>query len=163
MNFIKQIIGFLSNKIISAESYYRINTYYKKIGGYGYRLGGEVRITHPENISIGEGTYINGGELCASTEARISIGCDCLISYGFFARTDVHNYMSKDILIKYQGNSQFDIFIGDDVWIAADVKVLAGVCIADGCVICAGAIVTKDTEPYGVYAGIPAKKIKYRV
>ena len=37
-----------------------------------------------------------------------------------------------------------------------------GVTIAKGCVIGANAVVTKDTEPLGIYVGIPAKKIKNR-
>ena len=37
-----------------------------------------------------------------------------------------------------------------------------GVTIAKGCVIGANAVVTKDTEPFGIYVGVPAKKIKNR-
>jgi len=40
---------------------------------------------------------------------------------------------------------------------------MSGVKIADGCVIGAGAIVTKNTEPCTIYAGVPAKKISARV
>lgn len=52
--------------------------------------------------------------------------------------------------------------IGRDCWIGAHSIIKCGVKIADGCIIAAGAIVTKDTEPYGVYAGVPAKRIKER-
>ena len=62
-----------------------------------------------------------------------------------------------------QGNSEESIEIGNDVWIGYDVKIMPGVTIADGCVIAAGAVVTNDTEPYSVYAGVPAKKISERV
>ena len=34
--------------------------------------------------------------------------------------------------------------------------------IGDGSVIGAGSVVTKDVEPYAVYVGNPARKIKYR-
>lgn len=54
------------------------------------------------------------------------------------------------------------IIIEDDVWIGAVVKVLDGVTIAQGCVIGANSVVTKSTEPYGIYVGIPARKIKSR-
>lgn len=54
------------------------------------------------------------------------------------------------------------IKIGDDVWLGAGAKVLDGVTIADGTIVGMGALVTKDTEPYGVYVGIPARKIKSR-
>ena len=39
---------------------------------------------------------------------------------------------------------------------------MSGVRIARGSIIAAGAIVTKDTEAYSIYAGIPAKKISNR-
>lgn len=162
MNILKYVLGFIGNKIIAADCYYRECVYRKKIIGTDYRLG-SVYCSYPENIKIGKGTYINSGDIYASKNARIIIGDNCLISYNCFFRTDVHNYMNKDCLINKQGNSEKDIIIGNDVWIGYDVKVMAGVNIADGCVIAAGSVVTKDTEPYCLYAGVPARKIKERV
>ena len=52
--------------------------------------------------------------------------------------------------------------IGNDVWIAAGAIVLHKVKIGDGAVIGAGSVVTKDALPYGIYAGVPAKLIKFR-
>lgn len=52
------------------------------------------------------------------------------------------------------------ITIGDGVWICANSTILPGVSIADGCIIAAGAVVTKSTEPNGMYAGVPARRIK---
>lgn len=52
--------------------------------------------------------------------------------------------------------------IGSDVWIGEGVKIVEGVNIGDGAVVAAYSIVTKDLEPYGVYAGVPAKLVKYR-
>lgn len=54
------------------------------------------------------------------------------------------------------------IVIEDDVWIGAGVKILDGVTIAKGCVIGANAVVTRSTEAYGIYVGVPAQKIKSR-
>ena len=162
MNYLKYVIGYIANKMIAAYCYYRIEKYKRKIDGEDYRLGGMVYCTFPEKIHIGKGTYINGGELCASSEANIYIGNNCLISYDFFARTDVHNYKKKETLIQKQGTHEKDIVIGDDVWIGYGVQVMAGVTIADGCVIAAGSVVTKNTEPYCLYAGVPAVKKKQR-
>ncbi len=56
----------------------------------------------------------------------------------------------------------YQVMIGNDVWIASDVRILAGVTIGDGAIIGACSLVTRDVEPYGIYVGIPAKKIGYR-
>jgi acetyltransferase-like isoleucine patch superfamily enzyme len=39
---------------------------------------------------------------------------------------------------------------------------MSGVKIGNGCIIAAGSIVTKDLEPYWIYAGSPARKLKKR-
>jgi acetyltransferase-like isoleucine patch superfamily enzyme len=53
--------------------------------------------------------------------------------------------------------------IGNDVWVGQDAIILPG-ChkIGNGAIIGAGAVVTRDVEPYTVYAGNPAKAIKKR-
>lgn len=71
--------------------------------------------------------------------------------------TQSHNINSKNFESIYQ-----QVTIEDDSWISLNAIILQGVTIKKGTVVAAGAVVTKDTEDYGVYAGIPAKKIKER-
>lgn len=52
--------------------------------------------------------------------------------------------------------------IESDVWIGANVIVLAGVKLAVGSVVGAGSVLTRDTQPYGVYVGNPARLIRHR-
>jgi len=52
--------------------------------------------------------------------------------------------------------------IGNDVWIGEGVLIKQGVTIGNGAVIGMGSIVTKDIEPYTIYAGSPARKIRNR-
>lgn len=52
--------------------------------------------------------------------------------------------------------------IGDDCWIGRRAIIMPGVEIAKGCIIGAGAVVTKNTQPYGIYGGVPAKRMKER-
>ncbi len=54
------------------------------------------------------------------------------------------------------------ISVGDDVWFGYHVTVLKGVKIAKGCVLGACCVVTKDTEEYFIYGGVPAKLIGER-
>jgi len=58
--------------------------------------------------------------------------------------------------------SKGGIVVEDDVWIGANTLILSGVRISRGTVIAAGSVVTKDTEPYSIVGGVPAKHIKYR-
>lgn len=158
MNFIYRFIM----KIGRISSFCRKKYYYSKIQGGGYRLADDVHMYYPENITIGKGTYINGGYIFASPNGRITIGENCLISYNVHIRTSTHNYEQRDSLILSQGQIEHDIVIGNDVWIGFGAQILSGVTIADGSVIGAGAIVSKSTEPYGVYVGVPARLIKNR-
>jgi acetyltransferase-like isoleucine patch superfamily enzyme len=54
------------------------------------------------------------------------------------------------------------ITLVEDVWLCANVTVTAGTTIAKGCIIGANAVVTRDTEPYGLYVGIPARRLRDR-
>lgn len=156
-------IGFLLYKLDNLRLNYmgKKNTF--SVNNRGGVIGGRAVVGYPSNITIGENSYINGGYIQASPNARIVIGENCLISYNVHIRTGMHNYQDKNTLIKDQGGSEKDVTIGDDVWIGFGAQIMPGVRIADGCVIGAGAVVTKDTEPYGVYGGVPAKIIKRRI
>ncbi len=55
-----------------------------------------------------------------------------------------------------------DVIIEDDVWIGSNVTILKGVRICTGSVIAAGSVVIKDCEPFCIYGGVPAKKLKSR-
>lgn len=52
------------------------------------------------------------------------------------------------------------IVVGRGAWIGARCTILGGVTIGPGCVIAAGTLVTKDCEPDGLYAGVPARRIR---
>ena len=56
-----------------------------------------------------------------------------------------------------------DMFIDDDVFVGAKAIVLPGIHIGKDCIVGAGAVLTKDTESFGIYAGNPARFIKKRV
>lgn len=165
MNLVLMALGKIISKADGLKGKYKIQQNLKKLGlkeSDGVSLGPDVNIAFPENVSIGRGTYINGGDLIASPDGHIDIGENCLISYYVHMRTDSHNFRARDININKQGHSEADISIGNDVWIGYGAQIMAGVTIADGCVIGAGAVVTKDTEPYSVNAGVPARKISQR-
>jgi maltose O-acetyltransferase len=52
------------------------------------------------------------------------------------------------------------VTIGAGCWIGSRVTIMPGVTIGDGVTVAAGAVVTRDCEPDGLYAGVPAKRLK---
>lgn len=64
-------------------------------------------------------------------------------------------------LVKIEG-SEYSAHIGNDVWIGSNVTIMAGITIADGCIIASNAVLTKNTSPYEVWGGVPARCIKKR-
>ena len=99
------------------------------------------------------------------------IGKFCSISWNVsigganhdYSRATTHSFLySNNFGIKapeetYDRFSQ-ECTIGNDVWIEANVCICRGVRIGNGAVIAAGAVVTKDVEPYTIFAGVPAKE-----
>jgi len=103
-------------------------------------------------VFIGDGTSISHG--CYFGSGPIAIGERCDISAGVRFMSIDHDAGGPE---RRAGRvRQRQITVGDGTWIGASVTVLGGVDIAEGCVIASGAVVTDDTEPHGLYAGVPA-------
>lgn len=109
--------------------------------------------------SIGNhsGIGINAKLGVAHIGNNVLMGPECVI----LSRN--HGFLNKEKLISEQGyQEEKPVYIGNDVWIGHRVIVLPGVHIGDGTVIGAGSVVTKDTIPYSVVGGNPAKILKMR-
>lgn len=140
-----------------------------RVATYGFRrCGKNVRIwemawiMEPQNISLGDDvrihpmTYLDGA-------GEIEVGSNVGIGPGVRIFSLNHRY--KDATRPYweQGYELAKVVIEDDCWIGANAVILAGIHVRKGTVVAAGAVVTKDTEPYSVVAGVPARPIGSRV
>lgn len=115
---------------------------------------------------VGKNTFVNHTTIGAFS----SISNNCYI--GSFSHpidwvsTSPLFHKGKNIFRKNFAKHQFVPFvettIGNDVWIGEGCKIKAGVTIGDGAIIGMGSVVTKDVEPYSIYAGCPARKIRNR-
>lgn len=133
-------------------------------------------------IAIGKRCEIHDYSMLLSYGGKIVIGDDCSInpfcilyghgglvigngvriaSHSIFIPAN-HVFQDNTRPVFEQGETRKGIIVEDDVWIGSRVTVLDGVRISHGCVIGAGAVLTKSTERYGIYAGVPAKKIGSR-
>lgn len=136
----------------------------KSLGNIGPNslLTSKVSISCPQNVFIGNNSYINGGQIIAGNKSRITIGNDCLISYNVHIRCTSHVIDNPDELIRTQGEWEADITIGNNVWIGFGAQILPGVTVGDNSVIGAGAVVTKNVDADTIVGGVPAKLIRRR-
>jgi len=92
----------------------------------------------------------------------LTIGPYCNIAAHTVFATVGHHDEITDQPMALTGEKLGPITLVEDVWIAANVTITANTTIARGCVIGANAVVTKDTEPMGVYVGVPARRLRDR-
>ena len=94
---------------------------------------------------------------------KVSVGAYTMFANNVSIIGGDHNYNKVGMPICFSGRAELkETKIGRDCWIGAHVIVMCGVTIGDGAIIAAGSVVTKDVEPYSIYGGVPAKKIKNR-
>lgn len=120
---------------------------------------GGAEIRNPEAIKIGRGSII-GDEAKLDARNKIVIGKNVNLSTGVWIWTEQHEV--NDPLFGDDKKIDKCVEIGDYVWIGSRAIILPGVKIGEGVVVAAGAVVTKDCENYGIYGGVPAKKIGNR-
>lgn len=53
--------------------------------------------------------------------------------------------------------------LGPYSWVCARATVNPGVNLGTGAILALGSVATRDLEPFGIYAGIPARKISQRL
>lgn len=113
----------------------------------------EKKLSIGTNCSIHPLCYIDAG-------GGISIGNNVSIAHNVTIMSSNHSWQNNDMPIKYNPVIHKPVVIDDDVWIGAGARIMAGCYIGKRCIIAAGAVVTKDCLPNGLYAGVPAKRIR---
>ena len=130
----------------------------------GVIFGNGVIIGSSKLVKIGQNSRIGGNVLLGyGIGGKIWIGSDCLIAESVVFVNFQHEYRNKDQPYNLQGNilPYKDTLVGDNVWIGVRVIIMDGVKIGNNAIIGAGAVVTKDVLENTVFAGVPAKLIKY--
>lgn len=110
------------------------------------------------DVVIGDGTYVNSECYFDVGRGRLRIGRDCNLGpqVGVFGMT--HDLCDDGTYDRRSRHAP--VTIGDGVWIGARASILPGVTVGDGCIVAAGAVVTVDCEPRGLYAGVPARRVR---
>ena len=136
-------------------------------------LGKNVRLNNPDQVNIfgctvGDNTFI--GPFVEITR-NVIIGKNCKIeSHSFVCDSVViedcvfisHGVMfTNDLYPRADRHVEYkQTMVKKGASIGTNATIIGGITIGEYAIIGAGAVVTKDIEPYSIYAGNPAKKIK---
>lgn len=112
------------------------------------------------NFKMGRETFINIGSFIDGSAPVI---IEDYVRCGPYVKilTGTHKYRNSVIRRRAEdGTLAKTVTIKKGSWVGMGSIIMPGVTIAEGCIIAAGALVINDTEPNGLYAGTPAKRVK---
>lgn len=114
------------------------------------------KVWAPWNLICAEQvTLADGAEIY--NPAPMRFGSHAIVSQDAFVCGATHDYDDPRFpLLAYA------MEFGAYAWVCARASVGPGVNLGEGAVLGLGSVATRDLEPWGVYAGVPAVKVKQR-
>lgn len=118
-------------------------------------------------VSIGRFCHIAPMCLVAGGKPGVTLHDFCGLAYGakVFSQSDDYSGESltnSNIPAKYKQEFFAEVSLEKHVIVGAGSVILPGVIVGEGCSVGAMSLVHKSAEPWGVYVGVPAKRIKNR-
>lgn len=158
-----------------------------KAVGENVRIARNCTIIGPENIEVGDHVRIDGYTSIIATTGKLRIGnrihigghCHFCVaadltfgdlggtSQGVRIYTSTDDYSGQHLMgpmvpEEYRGATTAPVTVGKFAVIGSSSVILPGVTVAEGSVVGALSLVTKSLDPWGVYFGSPAKRLKNR-
>lgn len=135
-------------------------------------IGNNVRIDDfcilSGEVVIGNNVFLAPGVQLAAGAGRVVLKDFSSIAFNVVITASSDDYSGESLTgatvpARYKrANTVGDVIIGKHVIIGAACVILPNIEIGEGSSIGAMSLVSKDLEPWGIYAGIPAKRIKER-
>jgi putative colanic acid biosynthesis acetyltransferase WcaF len=129
---------------------------------FGAKIGKDVRIKpgiyihFPWKLIVDDHAWL--AECRIENLDQVTIGKNACVSQKAMLLTGNHNYasVSFDLITK-------PVVLNEGSWVGANATVCPGVTLQSHAVLTVGSVATKNLEPYSIYQGNPAVKIKDRV
>ena len=115
-----------------------------------------ARIWAPWNLRCAEQATI-AEDVVVYNPAPLSLGSHAIVSQQAYLCGATHDYDSPAFPL-----ISFPSTLGDYSWVCARAVVMPGVNLGEGAILALGAVATRDLEPWMVYGGVPARKLKPR-
>ena len=103
-----------------------------------------------DQVTVGDGAEIYN-------PAPVTFGSHTILSQEAYVCGATHDYDDPGFPLM-----AFTMRFGSYAWICARASVAPGVNVGDGAVLGLGSVATRNLEPWTVYAGVPAVKVKER-
>jgi putative colanic acid biosynthesis acetyltransferase WcaF len=129
---------------------------------FGAKLGprchfyAKGRVWAPWNL-ICEDRVSLGDDAELYNPSPMYLGSHAIVSQGAYVCGATHLYDELNFTLV-----SMPMRLGAYSWVCARAIVSPGVNLGNGAILGLGSIATRDLEPFGVYAGVPAKKIRER-
>ncbi len=124
--------------------------------GRGVRLKPRLRVKFPWRLAVGDHVWLGEG-VWIDDLAPVTVGDHCCISQDAYLCTGSHDWSSEDFAL-----TTAPVTIEDQCWIGARAVVAPGVTLRQGAVLGLGAVAVSDLEPWSVYLGNPAGRVRGR-
>jgi putative colanic acid biosynthesis acetyltransferase WcaF len=163
-NRMKLIMWYYTNAILFKNSLFpfsclkiRLLRLFGATIGKGVNIKPSVNIKYPWRLTIDDYSWI-GENVWIDNLDEVTVGKHCCISQGAMLLCGNHNY-KKETFDLTTGK----IILEDGVWIGANATVCPGVICQSHAVLSVGSVATKTLDPYAIYQGNPAVKVKNRI
>jgi acetyltransferase-like isoleucine patch superfamily enzyme len=153
--------------------------------GKNVRISDKASIHNPDQIQIGNNSRIDdfcviAGNVSLGRNVHIAVFCNIAggsegvtlddfagLAYGCHVFSQSDDYSGRTLTnptvpAEYKRETKKAIHIGRHCIVGTNSLIFPGVTLGDGCSVGAMSMVTKSTEEWAVYSGIPAKKLKDR-
>ena len=155
--------------------------------GHNIQISEDARIYGAENISLGNNVRIDDFTILSAMNGSIDIGNYVFIARGchlsgklgitmcdfssMAANTIIYSssddYSGKHMTAqaipqKFTNQIGGPVIIGRHVIIGAGTTIIGGVQIGEGCSIGSMSLIIKNLDSWGIYTGIPARRLKER-
>jgi acetyltransferase-like isoleucine patch superfamily enzyme len=120
----------------------------------------ELEIHYKENFRCGKNVFIGSGVFYC--QGGLTLDNHIIIANDLLVLTSEHCFEECDSFPFNNKIKLLPVHIKRGVWIGSRVTILPGVVIGEHCIVGANSVVTKSLEPFGIYAGNPARLIKFR-
>jgi maltose O-acetyltransferase len=116
-----------------------------------------VVVDSPRHLSVGRSVSVSMGCFFEG-DGDISLGDDCVLGPRVSLITSAH-LRGTDGYVE-RNPTYLPVTVGRASWLGAGCMVMPGVTIGDDVTVAAGAVVTRNCIEPGVYAGVPARRIR---